>query len=406
VISRVQQAQLASGRPAIAAAALKRSTPAILVALGSTLLGGCQWCRRGQARYDSVAHGSVARPTTAKSSPTAPVGRTASTAELASSPARSVLTQIATIALPHGTPGIGFDDLRFSPSLDKVLVPAGRSGRLDVVDPQSRNVIDIAGFSEQARYAGGHDYSVTSADAGVGVLYAIDRTTQRLAIIDLASRAIVYSVPLAAHPDYVRYLEPTQEVWISEPEAEQLEIFSVGGKDRRAMPIAKVAVHGGPESLVIDPSRSRVYTNLWRGVTVAIDAHSRGIVARWNNGCRSSRGIALDEQRGFVIAACAEGKASVLDVRDGHPVSDIETGAGVDIIDFDPQKRHVYIPSADTATMFVASLSADGRLALTGSVATARDAHCVTSDRQGNAYVCDPAHGRLLVIADKPAPPK
>jgi len=310
------------------------------------------------------------------------------------------LAQIATVDLPHGAPGIGFDDLRYSPALGKVLVPGGRSGRLDLLDPRSRSVVDIPGFSESLRYGGGHDDGVTSADSGPGVLYATDRTTHRLAVIDPSSKSVVESVELAADPDYVRYVPPTHEVWVTEPDADQLEIFSVDETGRHPTHRANVTVRGGPESLVVDSDRSRAYTHLWRGVTVSVDVHSRAIVARWKNGCRSSRGIALDRDRGFLIAACAEGRATVLDVRDGHLLSNIETDSGVDIISFGARARHVYVPGAETGVLFVASLSSDGQLAAVGRVATVRGAHCVTVDERGNVYVCDPAHGRLLVIHD------
>lgn len=310
------------------------------------------------------------------------------------------LVQVATVTLPHGAPGIGFDDLRYSPLLARVLAPAGRSGRLDLVEPGSWRVVDISGFSERARYVGGHDDGVTSADVGPAVLYATDRTSGRLTVIDARSNALVESAKLAAHPDYVRYVASTQEVWVTEPDAEQIEVFSADGSGGRPVHSASIAIQGGPESLLVDADRSVAYTHLWRGSTVAVDIHSHTIGARWPNGCRSSRGIALDRQHGFVLAACAEGKVTALDVRDGNQVSSIETGAGVDIIDFDPRSRHVYIPSSKTATLLVASLSPEGQLAPVGQVATGSGGHCVTVDEQHNAYVCDPSHGRLLVIHD------
>lgn len=312
-----------------------------------------------------------------------------------------VLTRTGTVELREGAPGIGFDDLRYSPALGRVLVPAGRSGRLDLVEPASRAVVAVTGFSKQRSYSGGHDDGVTSADAGNGVIFATDRTTQKLTVIDPASHSILRSVPLAAHPDYVRFVEPTREVWVTEPDADQLEVFSLGNDGRHPSREAAIAVPGGPESLVIDARRSRAYTHLWRGKSVAVDVRSRAIVSRWNNGCRSSRGIALDAAHGLLVAACSEGKATVLDVESGRILSEIDTGAGVDVIDFDPDARHVYIPSAGTATMVVARLSIEGHLREIGRVETVRGAHCVTSDRQGNAYVCDPAGGRLLVISDR-----
>src|SRR5207244_1191226 len=43
----------------------------------------------------------------------------------------------ASVSLPDAGPGIGFDDLQYSPTLHRVLVPGGRSGKLDLIDPGS-----------------------------------------------------------------------------------------------------------------------------------------------------------------------------------------------------------------------------------------------------------------------------
>jgi hypothetical protein len=94
---------------------------------------------------------------------------------------------------------------------------------------------------------------------------------------------------------------------------------------------AFIAVSGGPESLVIDKTHERAYTHLWVGKTVAIDTRRHTIVATWANGCTDSRGIALDEKRGFLFAGCSEGKAVVLDVNhDGQQLSSLTYGSGVD----------------------------------------------------------------------------
>ncbi len=92
--------------------------------------------------------------------------------------------------------------------------------------------------------------------------------------------------------------------------------------------------------MIIDHARGWAYTHLWEGKTVVIDVHTRAIVEQWPNGCSGSRGIALDEKRGFLFAGCAEGKA-------------IE------------------------------------------------GAHCTTGDNQGNIWVCDPQHGQLLLFKDR-----
>lgn len=51
------------------------------------------------------------------------------------------------LTLPGGDAGIGFDDLMFSSSLHRVLAPAGRTGKLALIDPATLNIESISGFS-------------------------------------------------------------------------------------------------------------------------------------------------------------------------------------------------------------------------------------------------------------------
>jgi hypothetical protein len=310
--------------------------------------------------------------------------------------------------LPGGPPGVGFDDLRFSADFGKVLVPGGRSGFLDLVDAHTGAVSTVGGFSAEARFEGGHDYGVTSADQAGGWLVATDRTSRKLLLVDPAGGSIVSSSRLGAGPDYVRYVAPLSEIWITEPDAEQIELFGLSAEGTvTPQPIALIKIKGGPESLVIDPTRGRAYTHLWKGATVAVDLRSRAIVATWPNGCQGSRGIALDEPRGWLFAGCSEGTAVVLDLaHDGAQLSKAGSGSGVDIIDYAPALRHLYLPGGKSATMAILGVSAKGQLSVLGTMPTAPGAHCVAADAIGNAYVCDPERGQLLKYHDPhPASP-
>jgi DNA-binding beta-propeller fold protein YncE len=306
-----------------------------------------------------------------------------------------------TIDLPGGPGGIGFDDLRFAPSLNALLVPAGRTGALDLVDPRTGAVTAISGFSKTEKFRGGHGEGTTSADEGRGYLFATDRDSKEVAVVDPRSRRIVSRAKLSASPDYVRFVAPTGEVWVTEPDAERIEVFRL--EERNPLqPVAtgKIEVKGGPESLVIDGKRGRAYSHLWGGRTMAIDLKSKAIVATWSNGCKGSRGIALDEERGFPYVGCAEGKAVMLNAADGRQLSSATAGAGVDIIDYSPKAGRLYFPGGKSATMATFAVSAGGELSLLGTVPTAAGAHCVAADLSGNAYVCDPKEGRLLVFRD------
>jgi hypothetical protein len=313
--------------------------------------------------------------------------------------AQPKLAPPVSLALPGGDGGIGFDDLSFSPALQRVLAPAGRTGRLDLIDPSTRAIESIGGFSADERFGGGHGQGTTSADAGAGLLFATDRSRGEVVVIDPATRRPASATKLTARPDYVRWVDLLREVWVTEPRAKRIERFSFAG--RELVLAGAIEVPGGPESLAIDATRGRAYTHTWTDATVVIDLAKRAEVARWKNGCRRSRGIALDEPRGLLFVGCEEGRATVLDVaHDGRLLGNAEAGKGVDIIAYSPQLAHLYVPGGESATLTIFGVGATGRLDVLGRVAVADDAHCVAADDAGHAYVCDPRHGALLVVSD------
>ncbi|MDB4971129.1 MAG: hypothetical protein JWN44_6818 [Myxococcales bacterium] len=319
---------------------------------------------------------------------------------------KPVAPSVKPLPLPDGNGGIGFDDLRFDTTLERVLVPAGRTGNVDLIDPANGAATTIAGFTKVARYDSGHGQSVTSVDVGEGYLFATDRDALRLAVVDLATRKIAIQVPLASAPDYVRYVAATRELWVTQPGKKRIEVFSLS-KATPPVPThaAFIDTPGGPESLAIDGKRGRAYTHKWKQSTMAIDLKTRAITSTWSAGCGDPRGIWIDEARGFLLVGCEDGTATVLDVaHDGKLLSTARSGSGVDIIAYDAARAHLYLPGDESATMAILGVSAKGVLTILGVAPTVKDAHCVTADDRGNAYVCDPHHGQLLVIHD-PYPP-
>ena len=315
----------------------------------------------------------------------------------------------APLPLPGGAGGIGLDDLTFSEGLHRILAPAGRTGRVDLVDPETGAVESVPGFSRGGAARSGHALGTTSADAGGGFLFAIDRTDRTLAVVDPRARRIVARARLAGGPDYVRWVEPLGEVWVTEPGRAAIETFRLEpGRTPALAPAGPIAVPGGPESLVVDAARGRAYTNTFRDATVAIDLRGHAEAARWPNGCRGARGIALEPRRGWVFVGCEEGRVVALDPSTGGVLGAAATGPGVDGIAYAAGLGHLYVPAADAATLTVFAVGARGELRALGRAATAREAHCAAADDRGNVYVCDPGGGRLLVVRDgfPPSPPR
>lgn len=315
----------------------------------------------------------------------------------ASEPERSA------VPLPDGEPGIGFDDLQWSATLDRVIVPSGRAGYVGLLDPRSNQVTRLGDLSAADSYAGGHSVGATSAVEAEGLVYAIDRTARELVQLDPASGETLDTLALGASPDYVRFVPGTRELWVTEPTAERFEIFALGDRTPPSLaPAGELVVSGGPESMVVAADGMTAYTNTFAGKTLRIDAAARMEVARFDNGCVISLGLALDETGARIFVACGEGKATSVDATAGAILSTLAVSGGLDVIAYSPKLDHLYLNGSTVGELTVAAVADDGILTELGTVTTAPSAgsSCVAGDAYASVWVCDSNAGQLLKITD------
>lgn len=317
-----------------------------------------------------------------------------------------LLVEPIAVPIPGGEGGIGFDDLLFAPSLHRFVIPGGRTGSVFLLDPATRRLESVGGLGKQASWSGGHGQGVTSADVGPGVLFAADRTTRKLFAFPLGGKGPVAEAALEGGPDYVRWVEPTREVWVTEPGKKVLEIFRFeAGSHPTLVRAGRIEVPDGPESLVVDASHGRAFTSTWHDQTLAVSLRERAVVGRWTNGCKGARGLAADVERGLLLVGCEEGAVTVVDIGHGGRVAGrARTGEGVDVIAYDPVARRVYVPAADAGRLEVFEVGADGALRALWQAPTAPGAHCVAADGTGQVLVCDPKGGRVLLFDDGKTP--
>ena len=311
--------------------------------------------------------------------------------------------QPVAIALPGGEHGLDLDDMVYMPALHRIVVPAGQTGALVLIDPMSNELDSIPGIAPPATKAGG-DEGTSSAAYGAGFIFASDHTNQAIAIVDPTSKSVLARAPLKSGSDYVRYLASAHEVWVTEPRAAQIQVFRFSAHPKPALtPEAVISVPGGPESLVFDAAHHRAYANLWKSKTVVMNTVTHAIVAEWPNGCEGSRGLALDREHRHLFVACKKGAVSVLALRaNGKILAHAKAGAGIDIISFSPRLGQLYVPGAQAATLTVFGVASSGALKPLAVYPTAEHAHCVADDNHGHIYVCNPRAGGVLEITERP----
>jgi hypothetical protein len=96
------------------------------------------------------------------------------------------------------------------------------------------------------------------------------------------------------------------------------------------------------------------------------------------------------------MVACTY-KVVVLDDQ-GKLLSQHETGAGVDNIDYLPSRHWLFAAAGKAAKLTIADVNDRGSLSGIAVVDTTPGARVVVAEANGNAYLADSANGRVLLL--------
>ena len=330
---------------------------------------------------------------------------------LPATPSASAAREPARItARAAALPGVGghasLDFLLLEPGRGRVWVPVGDTGSVDVFDPASQQFTRIDGFATVERDAGGKKRTVgpSSAAFGDGVVYVGDRASSEVCAVDAASLQRGACIKLESAPDCLAYVASSRELWVTTPKSSSVTVLDAS-RPAQLKPKAVVPTPGSPEGFAVDDTRGLFFTNLEdKDQTLAVDVKSRAVVARWSPACGGDgpRGVAVDAATQLVVVACTD-HLQVLDGRrGGAPGARLETGGGVDGIDWVPASRLLYVAAARDAKLTVARLGEDGTLAVVATVDTAPGARNAVADPSGTAYLADPQAGGILVVPLRP----
>lgn len=323
------------------------------------------------------------------------------------------------IPLPGSSGVVHLDYLAADRERGRIWVPAGETGRVDVLDARTGAVTAIAGFLTSESEEMGQKVLVgpSAVALGGGMAYVGNRGDGTVCAIDARSLErrsclAVAAAGLASSPDGLAHVAPTREVWATigapplgiRPSDQSIVVLDAAdpGAPR---PKGHVEVGGAAEGYAVDDSRGLFYTNLEdRNRTLAIDVRTRRVTATWDPGCgrEGPRGLAVDTVRNLVFVACTDRVVALDGSRPGAVLGAFGTGGGLDNIDYVESRRELFVAAAKTATLTVIRVGDGGALTPVATGETARFARVVVADAEGKAWVADSAGGRILVFDAAP----
>ena len=309
---------------------------------------------------------------------------------------------VKTLPIPGASGAVLMDYIAFDPDTKFVWVPAGNTAQIVVIDTASGSVKPISGLPTAEMGSGDRKRLVgpSSVSIGGGEAYVGNRADSSICAFDARSLAKGACRKLDAMPDGVAYVGGANEVWVTTPRDKSIRVLDATSLEEKA----KITLDGSPEGFAVDSAHGRFYTNLEdKDRTLAIDVATRKTAETWNPNCgeEGPRGLRVDSAAQQLFVACTQ-RAEVLDTAHGGKVlSSIDTGEGVDDLDYDRSRHLLYVGAAHAAKLTVARVDADGKLTLDAQVATRPGARNPAVTDRGVVYLTHGSGGELVVATPK-----
>lgn len=306
---------------------------------------------------------------------------------------------------PLTLPGQGeawMDYLAFDPATHALWIPAGNRGAVYVLDTHALTFKTIDGLPTQQGPR--HTMGPSSATVGKGTVYVGNRAGNEICGFDARTLAKGKCVKLAQMPDGLAYVGATNELWATTPRDQTLTPISIANPDGALSVSKTIKLEGDPEGYAVDDSRGLFITNLEdKDRTVVIDVKTRAVKATYQPNCgeKGPRGLALDEKTQHLFVACSDGARTLDLAHDGKVLGRIDTGAGVDNIDYSAAHHLLFVASGKDGKLARIDVEKSGALKLRESLPTSEGARCVVLDDRGDAFVADSKNARLLLAKAK-----
>jgi DNA-binding beta-propeller fold protein YncE len=240
--------------------------------------------------------------------------------------------------------------------------------RLYVAHGDAVTVVDIAGGTAPATSIGAinHGHGVVPVAHGKMLLVTSGRdSTVRL--IDAKTGAQSASIAVDKDPDAAILDPATGHVLVMNAEAGTIAEIDVA---KHAV-VRTITVKPALEFAAIGRGRTLFVNNEEANEIDTVDLRSGKVGAPIAlTGCEAPTGLAYDDKTDRLIAACANGKAAIVDAGARHLVALADIGMGPDAVILDAARRLAFIPCGRDGVLEVLSLDAPGGVKRVATVKT------------------------------------
>lgn len=217
----------------------------------------------------------------------------------------------------------GWDYLTCDPVARRLYVSHGMS--VVVINTDTGNVIGRIPNTE-----GVHGVTLAK-DLGRG--YISSGRTNSVCVFDLATLAVLRTIPVGTNPDAILYDPFSHRVFVFNGRSNDATVIDAATDSA----IATIALGGKPEFAATNGT-GRVYVNIEdKSEIIALDVKTLGILSHWPlKPGEEPSGLALDIAHHLLFSVCSNKLMVVVDAEDGRIVTTLPIGDRTDGCAFDP----------------------------------------------------------------------
>ena len=238
----------------------------------------------------------------------------------------------------------------------------------------------------------------------LGIGFLSDGQKNQVVIFDPSTLAIKGRIETLANPNSMAYDQATGLLFVGhKPTRSMTVIRASSGKIE-----ANIKLDGIPEFPVSD-GNGNIYVNIDdKSEIVRIDAGSLTVKARWPlNPCQGPSGLALDQQKRRLFAACNNKLMAVVNADSGKLITTLPIGDGPDAAGFDPEAKLAFSSNGDGSLTVIAERAKD-KYEVVQDLHTEQGARTMTLDVKTHAIYLSAAKlgPPPAPSAQNPTPPK